>query len=143
MKAKFALGMVAVVVLTQAGCTTKVKSLPMPAAAIQTENAQNVALYFGEQSHAAVKQEFGSKEFAVRVPRKPEISPEANCNIALTKALQDLRDYAHAQHANAVINVKTRFQHNETASSNEFMCGASLNGSTLAVRGDVVSLDAQ
>jgi len=143
MKTKLAMGLVAAVVLTQAGCTTKVKSLPLPAAAIETHNAQDVALYFGEQQHAAVKQEFGSKEFAVRVPRKPDISLEANCNIALTKALQDLRDYARAQHANAVINVKTRFQHNETAAPNEFMCGASLNGSTLAVRGDVVMLEAQ
>jgi hypothetical protein len=143
MKTKLALGLMVAVVLTQAGCTTKVKSLPLPAAAIQTQNAQDVALYFGEQQHAAVKQEFGNKEFAVRVPRKPEISPEANCNIALTKALQDLRDYARAQHANAVINVKTRFQHNEAASPNEFMCGASLNGSTLAVRGDVVMLETQ
>lgn len=142
MKTKIALGMVAAVLLTQAGCSTRIKSLPLPAA-MQTQNEQDVALYFGEQPHASVKQTFGSKEFAVRVPRKPENSLEVTCDAALTKALQQLRDYARAQHANAVINVKTRFQHNESASATDFTCGASLNGSTLAVSGDVVMLDAQ
>lgn len=142
MKTKIALGLVAAVVLTQAGCTTKIKSLPMPAA-VQTQNGQDVALYFGNQTHAAVKQSFGNKEFAVRVLRKVENSPEANCSIALEKAVQELRDYARAQHANAVVDVRTRFQHNESASSTEFTCGASLNGSTLAARGDVVMLETQ
>jgi hypothetical protein len=142
MKTRIALGLVAAVMLTQAGCTTKIKSLPMPAA-LQTQNGQDVALYFGEQPHGAVMQSFGNKEIAVRVPRKPDVSPEANCNNALAKALQDLRDYARAQHANAVVDIKTRFQHNESVSSKEFTCGASLNGSTLAVRGDVVKLETQ
>ena len=142
MKTRIALGWVAAVVLTQAGCTTKIRSLPMPAA-LQTQSGQDVALYFGDQAHAPVKQSFGNKEIAVRVARKPDISPEANCSNALAKALHDLRDYARAQHANAVIDVKTRFQHNESVSSTEFTCGASLNGSTLAVRGDVVKLEAQ
>lgn len=142
MKTKVALGLVAAVLLTQAGCTTKIKSLPMPAS-IQTQNGQDVALYFGEQPHAPVKQSLGNKEFAVRVLRKVENTPEANCGIALEKAVQELRDYARAQHANAVINVRTRFQHNESVSASEFTCGASLNGSTLAVRGDVVTLETQ
>jgi hypothetical protein len=142
MKTKIALGLVAAVVLTQVGCTTKIKSLPMPAA-VQTQNGQDVALYFGNQTHAPVKQSFGNKEFAVRVLRKVENSPEANCSIALEKAVQELRDYARTQHANAVVDIRTRFQHNESASSTEFTCGASLNGSTLAVRGDVVRLETQ
>lgn len=142
MKTKFALGLMAAVLLTQAGCTTTVKSLPMPDA-MQTQNAQDVALYFGEQPHAAVRETVGSKEFAVRVPRQVENTREVTCNLALTKALQQLRDYAREHHANAVINVKTRFQHNESVSATQFTCGASLNGSTLAVRGDVVMLDAQ
>ncbi len=95
MKTKIALGLVAAVVLTQAGCTTKIKSLPMPAA-VQTQNGQDVALYFGNQTHAPVKQSFGNKEFAVRVLRKVENSPEANCSIALEKAVQELRDYARS-----------------------------------------------
>ncbi|SEJ63112.1 hypothetical protein [Paraburkholderia diazotrophica] len=140
MKTKITLGLIAAVLLTQAGCTTKIRSLPLPSA-LQTQNAQDVALYFGDDAHAPVKQTFGNKEFAVRVNRQPEKSPEATCNIALTKAIQELRDYARTQHANAVINVKTRFQHNESTSPAEFTCGASLNGSTLAVRGDVVMLE--
>ena len=142
MKTKMALGLVAVALLTQAGCTTRIKSLPMPAA-MQTQHGEGVALYFGDQAHAPVKQSFGNKEIAVRVMRKVENSPEANCGIALEKAAQELREYARSQHANAVIGIKTRFQHNESASATEFTCGASLNGSTLAVRGDVVTLETQ
>lgn len=139
-KTRVSLCLAAAVVLTQVGCTTTVKSLPMPTG-LQTQNEQGVALYFGDQSHAAVKQSFGTKEIAVRVPRDPATSPEANCNNALTKAVQQLRDYARTQHANAVVAIKTRFQRNEAVSSTEFKCGASLNASTLAIRGDVVQLD--
>ncbi len=142
MKTKMMLGLVAAVLLTQAGCTTKIQSLPLPAA-LQSQNAQDVALYFGEQRHAPVRQTLGSKEFAVRVPRQPQDSREFTCNLALAKGVQQLRDFAREQHANAVINVTTRFQHNESTSPNEFKCGASLNGSTLAVRGDIVMLETQ
>jgi glutamate 5-kinase len=140
MKSRIALSLAAAAVLTQAGCTTTIKSLPVPAA-LNTQKGQDVALYFGEQPHASVKQSFGTKEIAVRVPRSPDISLEANCNNALTKAVQELRDYARTQHANAVVEIKTRFQRNEAVSSTEFKCGASLNASTLAIRGDVVQLD--
>lgn len=142
MNSRIALGLLAAVVLTQAACTTKIRSLPMPAA-LQTQSGQDVALYFGDAAHAPVKQSFGNKEIAVRVPRRPDTSPEANCNNALEKATQQLRDYARSQHADAVIGVSTRFQRNESASSTEFQCGASLNASTLAIRGDVVKLDSQ
>jgi hypothetical protein len=139
MKRKIVLAMMAGLLITQAGCTTKIRSLPMPAAA-QTQNAKDVALYFGDQQHANVKTMLGSKEVAVRVARTMD-GQEATCNIALGNALDQLRDYAREHHADAVINVTTRFQHTETRSANEFICGSSNNGSTLAVRGDVVKLE--
>jgi uncharacterized protein YbjQ (UPF0145 family) len=141
MKTKIVLAMMAGVLITQAGCTTKIRSLPMPAA-LQSQKPNDVAVYFGDQKHANVKTMFGSKEAAVRVARTMD-GQEATCNIALGKALDQLRDYAREQHADAVINVTTRFQHTQTTSANEFVCGASNNGSTLAVRGDVVKLDVE
>ncbi len=141
MKTKFVLGIVAATVISQSGCTTQIRTLPMPAEA-QAQGKQGVALYFGDQSHAKVKKLIETKEVRARVPREMS-GQEATCNIALSKALQQLRDYAGAIHANAVVNVTTRFQNTETSSSKQFTCGSSNNGSTIAVRGDVVQLDTE
>jgi uncharacterized protein YbjQ (UPF0145 family) len=141
MKSKIVLGLVAGIVISQAGCTTQIRSLPMPVE-VRTQNKQGVALYFGDEPHANVKKLIETKEVRVRLPREMT-GQVATCNIALGKALQQLRDYASARNANAVVNVTTRFQRTETSSSKEFTCGSSNNGSTLAVRGDVVQLDVQ
>ncbi|CDY73452.1 FIG00456945: hypothetical protein [Caballeronia glathei] len=142
MKNRFVmLGMVAGIVMSQAACTTQIRSLPMPAD-VQTQNKQGVPLYFGDESHPDVRKLIETKEVRARVAREMT-GQDATCNIALGKALQQLRDYAAAQHGNAVVNVTTRFQRTETSSSKEYTCGSSNNGSTLAVRGDVVLLDAQ
>ncbi|SAK58225.1 signal peptide protein [Caballeronia catudaia] len=138
MKVKFALGIVAGIVILQSGCTTQSQSLPMPAEA-QNQNKDGVALYFSDQPHAKVKTLIESKEVRVRVGRDPN-SKEPMCNVALGKALQDLRGYARTKNANAVVNVTTRFQGKEISSSTEFKCGSSVTGATLAVRGDVVQL---
>ncbi|WP_250866415.1 hypothetical protein [Caballeronia sp. INSB1] len=141
MRTRIVLGVMAGIVISQAGCTTQIRSLPMPADVL-AQNKQGVALYFSDESHANVKKLIETKEVRVRLPREMS-GQEATCNMALGKALQQLRGYAVAHQANAVVNVTTRFQHTETSSSKEFTCGASNNGSTLAVRGDVVQLDAQ
>ncbi|AQH04831.1 hypothetical protein A9R05_32045 (plasmid) [Burkholderia sp. KK1] len=137
MKTYFVLGIAAGIVISQSGCTT-VQSLPIPAE-VQTQSKQGVALYFGDQPHAKVKTLIETKEVRVRVGRDPD-SKDPMCNVALGKALQQLRDYAGAHRGNAVVNVTTRFQGRESASSKEFMCGSSTSGATLAVRGDVVQL---
>ena len=148
MKTKLILATLAAVMLTQTGCTTKVRTLPMPAS-VQTQsapnaqNAKGVALYFGDQPHASVKKTIGVKNVARRVARAPEATLEDTCAVALNEALQELRDYARAQNANAVVNIKTRFQRKGASSATEFMCGASAVSSTLAVSGEVVQLDAQ
>ncbi|SAL46022.1 signal peptide protein [Caballeronia arvi] len=140
MKAKFALGIVAGIVILQSGCT-HIQSLPMPAE-VQNQNKEGVALYFGDQPHAKVKTLIETKEVRVRVGRDPD-SKEPMCNVALGKALEELRVYARTQHANAVVNVATRFQRRESSSPTEFTCGLSTAGATLAVRGDVVQLDTE
>lgn len=141
MKNSIVMGIAAGIVISQAGCTTRIHSLPMPAD-VRTESTQGVALYFGDQSHATVQQLIETKEVRVRVPREMA-GQDATCNTALSQALGQLRDYASARHANAVVNVTTRFQRTETSSSKEFTCGSSNNGSTLAVRGDIVRLDTE
>jgi uncharacterized protein YbjQ (UPF0145 family) len=138
MKSKILLGLVTGIVISQAGCTTQVRSLPMPAE-VRTQDKQGVPLYFGDEPHASVKKLIETKEVRVRLPRDMN-TREATCNMALNDALKQLRDYASTHQANAVVNVTTRFQHSESSSSKEFACGASNSGSTIAVRGDIVQL---
>ncbi|SAK86596.1 signal peptide protein [Caballeronia calidae] len=141
MKTKILLGLVAGIVISQAGCTTKILSVPIPAE-VKTQDKQGVAMYFGDQTHASVRKKLETKEVRVRVPGMME-GKEATCNAALGKAVNDLREYARTRQANAVINVKTRFQRTESSSATDFTCGASNNGSTLAVSGDIVQLDTE
>jgi uncharacterized protein YbjQ (UPF0145 family) len=141
MKTKYVLGIVAGIVMLQAGCTTQIHSLPMPAD-LQTRNKQGIPLYFGDESHPHVKTLIETKEVRARVARVPE-GQDTTCDIAVGEALQKLRDYAGEKHANAVVNVTTRFRHEEITSPRSYMCGSSNNGSTIAVHGDIVVLDAQ
>lgn len=141
MNNKVVLGLAEGTAILLAGCTTQVRSMPMPADVL-SHNKQGVPLYFGDESHPSVKKRIETKEVRVRVAREMS-GQDSTCNIALDRALQQLRDYASERHANAVVNVTTRFQRTETSSSKEYACGSSLNGSTLAVRGDVVQLDVQ
>jgi uncharacterized protein YbjQ (UPF0145 family) len=143
MKMKMVLMLVAGVVISQAGCSTKIRSMPMPAEAL-TQTKQGVKLYFADEPHANVTKLIETKEVRAKVardPNDPQSAQEKACNAALGEALAGLRDYARAKKADAVVNVTTRFQRKETSSSKEFMCGSSLNASTIAVRGDVVLLD--
>lgn len=141
MKSKIVLGLMAGVVILQTGCTTQIRSLPMPAD-VQAQSKQGVPLYFGNEPHPNVKKLIETKEVRVRVAREMD-GQVPTCNVAIGKALQELRDYARTRNANAVVNVKSRFRHEESSSSKEYMCGSSNNSSTIAVHGDLVQLDVE
>ncbi|CAE6701329.1 hypothetical protein R69927_03230 [Paraburkholderia domus] len=139
MKKRFVLGALAVVVLTQAGCATDVKSLPLAAAGGQSRGG--VPVYFGQQSHPAVTAQLGDVSYSVRIARKVS-SQEDACHEALAEAVQKLRAEAHARNANAVINVSTRFHSTESNSSTDFTCGVSPSAAAIAVKGQLVVLEA-
>ncbi|MGQ7936816.1 signal peptidase [Paraburkholderia sp. D1E] len=139
MKKCFVLGALAVVVLTQAGCATDVKSLPLAAAGGQSRGG--VPVYFGQQSHPAVKSQLGGVSYSVRIARKV-LSPDDACHEALAEAVEKLRAAARERNANAVIDVSTRFHSTETNSSTDFTCGVSPSAAAIAVSGQLVVLDA-
>lgn len=64
MKKRFVLGALAVVVLTQAGCATDVKSVPLAAAAGQSRGG--VPVYFGQQDHPPVTANLGEVSYSTR-----------------------------------------------------------------------------
>jgi uncharacterized protein YbjQ (UPF0145 family) len=139
MKKLTVLGALAVVALTQAGCATQVKSLPFAAAG--GESRGEVPVFFGEQDHPAVKSKVGEVAYSVRIARR-QSNPDDACHEALAEAVRKLRAAARDRHANAVIDVSTRFHSTETNSSADFTCGVSPSAAAIAVRGQLVVLEA-
>jgi uncharacterized protein YbjQ (UPF0145 family) len=133
------LGALAVVMLTQAGCATQVKSLPLAAAG--GESRGNVPVYFGQQPHPAVRTQLGDVSYSVRIARKVA-GPDDACHEALAEAVRKLRAAANERHANAVIDVSTRFHSSESNSSTDFTCGVSPSAAAIAVKGQLVVLEA-
>ncbi|CAM2140520.1 Signal peptidase [Pararobbsia alpina] len=139
-KNRLMLGALTVVALTQAGCATQVESLPIAPVAAGT-SAHDVALYFGAQAHPAVQSQLGPSSHSVRIARTT-MGPEASCNKALQEALDKLISDARSHHANAVVNVTTRFHSTESTSSTDYACGLSTSAAAIAVKGDLVVLKA-
>ncbi|MFM0059256.1 signal peptidase [Paraburkholderia phytofirmans] len=138
MKRAGVLGALAVMALTLTGCATQVKSLPLAAAG--GESRGNVPVYFGQQNHPAVKSRLGDVSYSVRIARKVA-GPDDACHEALAEAVQKLRAAANERHANAVIDVATRFHSTESNSSTEFTCGVSPSAAAIAVSGQLVVLE--
>jgi uncharacterized protein YbjQ (UPF0145 family) len=133
------LGALAAVAITQAGCATQVKSLPLQSAVQQPAAGSGVALYFGSQAHPAVQQQLGKVSYSARVARAQD-GAEASCNHALDQALGKLRTAAKEKNANAVINVQTHFHSADNSSSTDFTCGVSPSAAAVAVQGDLAVL---
>lgn len=138
MKKAAVLGAVAVMAATLAGCATQVKSLPLAAAGGQSRG--NVPVYFGQQDHPAVRTRVGDVSYSVRIARKVA-GPDDACHEALAQAVRKLRTAAKERHANAVIEVSTRFHTTASNSSTEFTCGVSPSAAAIAVSGQLVVLE--
>lgn len=134
-----AVAVVTLVTLTQAGCATQVKSLPLAPVSAASSQGADVVLYFGAQAHPAVQRQLGRVSYSVRIARTTD-GPEASCNKALAQALQKVRADAREHGANAVVNVKTRFHSTETASATDYTCGVSPSAAAIAVEGERVVL---
>lgn len=138
MKRIAVLGALAIVALTQTGCATQVKSLPLATAG--GESRGGVPVYFGQQDHPAVKTQLGDVSYSVRIARKVA-GPDEACHEALAEAVRKLRAAANERHANAVVDVSTRFHSTESNSSTDFTCGVSPSAAAIAVKGQLVVLD--
>jgi uncharacterized protein YbjQ (UPF0145 family) len=143
MKLGYTLGALAVAVFAQsAQATTEVKTLPLEPVLSQQPAGSEIALYFGDQAHPAVKVALGDTSQGTRIARRVDDQVTA-CNRALSEALDKLRSYAHDHNANAIVNIRTNFHSTQTASATEFTCGVSGSAAALRVQGDVVVLEAK
>jgi hypothetical protein len=99
----------------------------------------DIALFFAGQSHPAVAQSFG--EFATNKKTNSfGKSDTAACQHVFLSAVIELQARARSEGGNAVINIKSNYRNELTASPTEFTCGAGAVIAGVALVGDVVKL---
>ncbi len=101
----------------------------------------NVALYFGDQPVPA--QAPSNRTLEITTSRKTNAfgkSDEAACQWAMLSALKALQERAAREGANAVINIKSNYEHQEFSSTTEYQCGAGALMAGVALKGTVVTL---
>jgi hypothetical protein len=99
----------------------------------------DIALFFAGQSHPAVAQSFG--EFSTNKKTNSfGKSDTAACQHVFLSAVIELQARARSEGGNAVINIKSNYRNELTASPTEFTCGAGAVIAGVALVGDVVKL---
>jgi uncharacterized protein YbjQ (UPF0145 family) len=112
--------------------------------ALKTEEAKsilgnNVKFYFGTQAHGEVVTEHSVYGVNRKTNGTNKTDKEA-CNWVFLSTLKALRDKAESVGANAVVNIRSNYQHNTTTSNETFQCGSGTFTSGVALLGDVVTI---
>jgi hypothetical protein len=101
--------------------------------------SHEVELYFGNQKHPKVVESFRT----ARANKKTNgfgKSDEKACKRALISALMNLQAQALRQDGNAIINIKSYYQNQETNSETEYLCVSGALMSGVSLKGTVVKL---
>ncbi|SDF94047.1 excinuclease ABC subunit A [Paraburkholderia phenazinium] len=99
----------------------------------------DIALFFAGQSHPAVAQSFN----AIATNKKTNAFGKTDvqaCQHVFLSAVIELQQQARQQGGNAVINIRSNYHNELTASPTEFTCGAGAVIAGVALVGDVVKL---
>lgn len=99
----------------------------------------DIALSFADQKHASVVKSMGE----IATNKKTNgvgRSDEAACQYVFLSAVLALQERARQLGGNAVINIKSNYKNNLTASATEFTCGSGALMSGVALKGEVVTL---
>jgi len=99
----------------------------------------SISLYFGDQTHPAVDQNYGTYT-ANRKTNGVGKSDQKACQWAFLSAMTVLQARAVSEGGNAVINIHSNYYRNEFASATEFECGAGNIMAGVTMVGDVVRL---
>lgn len=99
----------------------------------------NIKFYFGNQSYGAIISNYGQ----FRTNKKTNAFNKSDlqaCQWVFLSAMISLRDRAVKEGGNAVINIKSNYKSNLTASKEKFQCGAGDLMAGVALVGTVVKL---
>lgn len=97
----------------------------------------DIPIYFAGQSHPEISSTWGE----ITTSRKTNAvgkSDEEACQWVLLSALKVLQEAASKQGYDAVVNIRSNYQHNEFSSATEFQCGAGRIMAGVALKGDLV-----
>jgi uncharacterized protein YbjQ (UPF0145 family) len=99
----------------------------------------DVALYFASQSHPRVEKSFGEVATNKKTNAFNKTDEEACRHVFLSAVLQ-LQESARQQGGDAVINIRSNYQDNETSSETDYVCGAGAVIAGVALKGEIVRL---
>lgn len=99
----------------------------------------SIGLYFGDQTHPAIEQDFGTYS-ANKKTNGVGKSDQKACQWAFLAAMKTLQGRASAQGGNAVVNIHSYYYKNEYSSTTDFECGAGAIMSGVTMVGTVVKL---
>jgi uncharacterized protein YbjQ (UPF0145 family) len=99
-----------------------------------------VRFFFGNHGHPAIAQRLQRDATTSQRASSRRKSPEESCGRAFLNALVSLRDHALAQGGNAVVNVRSNWNHVEFSSTTEYQCVRGRMMSGVALKGDIVRL---
>ncbi|MDX3774784.1 excinuclease ABC subunit A [Chromatiaceae bacterium AAb-1] len=123
-----------------ASARNDVLTLPLDAI-IGTDKAKqalhDIPVYFAGQKHPAIKSHWGE----VTTNRKTNAvgkTDEEACQWVLLSALKVLQEAAQKRGYDAVVNIRSNYQHNEFTSSTQYQCGAGNIMAGVALKGDLV-----
>lgn len=112
--------------------------------ALENEEAKSILgndikFYFGTQAHGEVIT-IHSEHSVNRKTNGTNKTDRVACNWVFLSALKALRDKAHDVGANAVVNIRSNYQHTTTTSNETFQCGSGTFTSGVALIGDLVTV---
>ena len=99
----------------------------------------DIQFYFGNQKHGKVEQTFGEFKTNKKTNAFNKTDKEA-CQWVFLSAMLALKERAQKEGGNAVVNIKSNYKGNLTASDDTFQCGAGAIMAGVALVGTVVKI---
>jgi uncharacterized protein YbjQ (UPF0145 family) len=103
------------------------------------DKLKGVRLYFGNQRHPRVAKSLGVRTTSQRSNAVGRESNES-CARAFASGLLRLRSAALRMGGDAVINIKSNYNHQEVSSATSYQCAAGAVMSGVALKGTIVKL---
>lgn len=134
----------ALVLLIPATASANMITLPLEDALNQPEAesrlGDDVQFFFGDESHPAVAESFGTRVTNKKTNAFNKEDAEA-CNWVFLSAMLQLQETARRLGADAVINIESYYRENVFRSETEFECEAGSLMAGVALRGEFVELE--
>lgn len=106
----------------------------------ESELSDDIQYYFGDESHPAVAESFGTRVTNKKTNAANKDDDEA-CNWVFLSAMKQMQDTARELGADGVINIESYYKENPFSSSEEFECEAGFIMAGVALRGEFVKFE--